>query len=88
MDYGVFNVRTDVNACDCAGGCMTTKESLHRKFTGRKIPCRTGESNLRRRRAGTMLYQPNYISTPLGGVKEMKAFVGMKALGMKNIKAI
>ena len=35
-----------------------------------------------------MLYQPNYISTPLGGVKEMKAFVGMKALGMKNIKAI
>ena len=31
MDYGVFNVRTDVNACDCAGGCMTTKESLHRE---------------------------------------------------------
>ena len=28
-----------------------------------KIPCRTGESNLRRQRAGPMLYQLSYIPT-------------------------
>ena len=30
---------------------------------GRKIPRRTGESNLRQRRAGPMLYQLSYIPT-------------------------
>ena len=24
MDYGIFNVRTDVNACDCKRGCTDT----------------------------------------------------------------
>ena len=24
MDYRIFNVRTDVNACDCTGGCADT----------------------------------------------------------------
>ena len=33
--------------------------------SGRKIPCRTGESNLRQQRAGPMLYQLSYIPTPL-----------------------
>ena len=32
---------------------------------GEKIPCRTGESNLRRQRAGSMLYQLSYIPTPV-----------------------
>ena len=28
MDYGIFNVRTNVNACDCTRGCTdTVKES-------------------------------------------------------------
>ena len=42
------NVRTDVNACECARGCMdTVRESALKVDSGRKIPCRTGESNLR-----------------------------------------
>ena len=32
--------------------------------SGRKIPCRTGESNLPQRRAGPTLYQLSYIPTP------------------------
>ena len=64
MDHGIFNVRTDVNACDCARGCTdTVRESALIFNSGRKIPCRTGESNLRRRRAGPMLYQLSYIPT-------------------------
>ena len=64
MDYGIFNVRTDVNACDCTQGCTdTVRGSALKVDFGRKNPCRTGESNLRRRRAGPMLYQPSYTPT-------------------------
>ena len=44
--FGVFNVRTDVGACDCTLGLYKHCKSLHWKVTGRKIPCRTGESKL------------------------------------------
>ena len=53
VDYGIFNVHTDVNACDCKMGCTGTA-SLKVDF-GRKIPFRTRESNLRQRRDGPML---------------------------------
>ena len=53
MDHGIFNVRTSVNACDCTPAVKVD--------SGRKIPCRTGESNLRKRRAGPTLYQLSYI---------------------------
>ena len=34
MDYRIFNVRTDINACDCTRGCMDTrKRRFHWKFT-------------------------------------------------------
>ena len=56
MDYGILNVRTDVNTCDCTRGCTdTVRESALKVDSGRKIPCRTGESNLLRQRAGSML---------------------------------
>ena len=62
MDYGIFNMRTDVNECDCTRGCTDTlRESVLKVDSGRKIPCRTGESNLRRQLAGPMLYQLSYI---------------------------
>ena len=62
MDCGTFNVRTDVNACDCARGCTdTVREPALKADFGRKIPCYTGESNLRRLRADLMLYQLSYI---------------------------
>ena len=55
-----------VNACDCTGGCTDTKEEFELKVdSGSKIPCLTGESNLRQRRAHTMLYQLSYIPTLL-----------------------
>ena len=55
-DYGIFNVRTDVNVCDCARGCTdTVRESALKVISGRIIPYRTGESNLLRMRAGPML---------------------------------
>ena len=56
MDNGIFNVRVDVNDCDCAWGCAdNVRESALKVDSGRKIPCRTGESNLRQRRDGPML---------------------------------
>ena len=65
MVYGIFNVCTDVNACDCTRGCTdTVRESALKVDSWRKIPCRTGESNLRRQRAGPTLYQPSYIPNP------------------------
>ena len=65
MDYGIFNVCTDVNACNCTWGCMdTVRESALKVDSGRKIPCRTGELNLHQQPAGLMLYQLSYIPTP------------------------
>ena len=56
MDYGIFNVRTDINARDCTRGCTdTVRESAVKFDSGRKIPCRTGELNLRERHDGPML---------------------------------
>ena len=44
------------------GGIRThVRESALKVDTGRKIPCRTGESNLRERRAGPTLYQLSYV---------------------------
>ena len=64
MDYGVFNLRTDVNACDCTRGCTNTvPESALKVKSGRKIPFHTEVSNLRRRRAGPTFYQLSYIPT-------------------------
>ena len=64
MDYRIFNVCTDVNACDCIGGCTDTiRESALKVDSGRKIPCHIWESNLRQWRAGLMLYQLSYIPT-------------------------
>ena len=76
MDYAIFNVRADINACDSTqwrgggrrerrGGCGSTdtvKEYALKVNSWRKIPCRTGDSNLRRQRAGPILrYQLSYI---------------------------
>ena len=48
-----------------AHGCVRThvRESALKVDSGRKIPCRTGDSNLPQRRAGPTLYQPSYIPT-------------------------
>ena len=64
MGYGIFNARTDVSARNCARGrTETVKESALTVDSGRKIPCCTRESNLRRQRAGPMLYQLSYLPT-------------------------
>ena len=63
MDYRIFNMRTDVHACDCTRNVRThVRDSALKIDYGRKIPCRTGESNLRQRRVGPTLYQLSYIS--------------------------
>ena len=50
IDYGIFIVRTDVNERDCTRWCTDTqRESALKVDSGKKIPCRTGESNLRQR---------------------------------------
>ena len=65
MDYRIFNVRIDVNACDCTRGCTdTVRESALKVVFRRKISCRAGESYLRRRRVGPVLYQLSYILIP------------------------
>ena len=40
------------------------RESALKVDSERKIPCRTGESNVRQQCAGPMLYQLSYIPTP------------------------
>ena len=63
-NYGIFDVRTEVNECDCARGCTdTVRESALKVDSRRKIPCRTGESNLRRQRVGPMIHHLSYIPT-------------------------
>ena len=59
MDYRIFNVRTDVNPCDCTRGCTdTVEESALKVDSGenkkKKILCCTRES-LRQQRVGLML---------------------------------
>ena len=61
VDNRIFHVRTDVNACDCTrgggGGLDTVRESALKADSGKKIPCRNGESNLPPRRDCPTLYQ-------------------------------
>ena len=65
MDYVIFNVRTDANACDCTRECTgTVRESALKADPGGNLSCRTGEWNLRQRRAGPTLYQLSYIPSP------------------------
>ena len=50
------------------GGCTdTARESALKVDSGKKNPCRIGESNLHQRRDGLMLYQLSYIPTPNEG---------------------
>ena len=64
VGYGIFNVRTDVNACDCTRWCTDTgRESALKVDSERKIPCRTGKSNLSRQRDGPTLYKLSYTPT-------------------------
>ena len=47
------------------GGCTdTAKESALKDDSGRKISCRTGQSNLHWQHASIILYHLSYISTP------------------------
>ena len=57
MDHMAFNVRTYVNARGCTD---TVKESVLTVDSGTKLPDRTGESNPRQRRAGSLFYQLSY----------------------------
>ena len=70
MDYRIFNMCIDVNACDYTRGCMdTVRESMLKVDSGRKIPCRTRELNLHWQCAGLMLYHLSYISIPTNNWK-------------------
>ena len=56
MDYRIFIVHTDVNACDCTQGCSDiVRESALKVDSGKKTPGRIGESNPRQQRDGPML---------------------------------
>ena len=55
VDYRIFIVRTDVNVCDCKLDTDTETESALKVDSGKKIPCRTEESNLHQRRDVLML---------------------------------
>ena len=54
-------MRTYVNACDFPWRCTDKRVCTVKVDSGRKIPRRTGESNLPQRRAGPTLYQLSYI---------------------------
>ena len=62
MDYRIFNVCTDLMHANAHGAVRThARESALIVDSGRKIPCRTGGSNLGQWRAGPTLYQLSYI---------------------------
>ena len=64
MDYRIFNMCTDVNACNCTWGCTdTVRESALTVDYRRKICSHARESNLRWRSASPMLNQLSYIPT-------------------------
>ena len=54
VNYRIFNVRTDINACNCTRGCTDTVRESAQKVD-------SGESNVRQRRVGPTLYQLSYI---------------------------
>ena len=64
MDYRIFNLCTNVDACDCTRGCTDTVRECTESCLWEKISCHTGEPNLPQRRAGTTLYQLSYIPIP------------------------
>ena len=58
------------------GGVRThVRESALKVDSVRKIPCRTGESNLCQRRASPMLYQLSYIPNPKRTIWDRKVKV-------------
>ena len=70
MDYKIFNMRTAVKCTrlHTGVGCTdTVRECALKTDSGRKIPCRTEESNLCQRRHGSMLYRLSCIPTPFPG---------------------
>ena len=76
MNYGIFNMRTDVNACNCTRGCSeTVRESALNVDSLRKIPCHTKESNLHWQHAGLMLYRLSYIPTPVWDIKQPHNYI-------------
>ena len=73
MDYGIFNMCTDVNACDCTRGCTDdVRESALKVDSGSKIPCGTEKLNLCWQHASPMLYQWSYIPTPKSVIMHIK----------------
>ena len=68
MDYGIFNMRTDVYACYCTRGCPdTVRESALKVDSGRKntLPHRRIEPALAAWRSDAL--PMGYIPTPLVG---------------------
>ena len=61
--FGIFNVHTDVDACSFTQRLYKHGKRVHWKLTGRKIPCRSGDSNPCQYCASLfsqMLYQLSY----------------------------
>ena len=74
MDYGIFNMRTDIKCMQLRLGCTdNVRESALKADSGRKIPCHTRESNLRWRCASPTLYHLRYIPTP--GLRENEMLI-------------
>ena len=87
MDYRIFNMHADVNACSCAQGCTDTiRESALQVDSGSKMPCCTRESNLCWWCASLMLYQLSYIPIPwwLTGLRLQLGF--RIQISFRNIK--
>ena len=71
-------MRADVNACDGTWGRTdTVKESALKVDSGKKIPRRTGDSNLLQRRAGPTLYRLSYIPAEKVNVNKYGPTVGV-----------
>ena len=65
VDYGIFNMCTAVNACDCAWEYTDTVRVCTESWLREKNPCRTGELNLRWRRA--VRCSTNWATSPPQG---------------------
>ena len=62
MDYGIFILPTDVNACNCTWGCTDTeKESALKVDSGKKPPCRTRKLTVTVQCSNQLNYFPSPI---------------------------
>ena len=65
MDYGIFNVSTDTNACDCTRGCTDTVRESALKIDSEQYPLPHGRIEPALAACRSVLYPLSYIPSTM-----------------------